>query len=343
MACPAVKSKGLTDYSPVCGGDRPCRLPGNRCINLQTAGAERAAPGAGSTVKIPFLETRISIILRFHAKCPGSPFRPAAFQPPQSESAPVVRPWRVLRRLVLGVHILPWFAAAGYPAYALSLRGHGKSPGRDDLGSLHLDDYMDDIRQVVADLPARPVLIGHSMGATLVERLVAEETFPGAALICPVPPSGLLPVLTRLWWGRPDFFWHAQKLHRGAIDPVAMSTLREFYFTTNAPPEILAGAMRHLSPESPQAVMELAWRGMPSQPLAHDTPMLRDRGRQRCAVHARGCAGGCGAPWHRSDRPPGIAAHADARTRLGAARGNAARLDQTIGACARSCGAAAPS
>jgi pimeloyl-ACP methyl ester carboxylesterase len=171
------------------------------------------------------------------------------------------------------VHILPWFAAAGYPAYALSLRGHGKSPGRNDLGSLHLDDYMDDIRQVVADLRARPVLIGHSMGATLIERLVAEETFPGAALICPVPPSGLLPVLTRLWWGRPDFFWHAQKLHHGAIDPVAMSTLREFYFTTNASPEILAGAMRHLSPESPQAVMELAWRGLSRRAQAHDTPM----------------------------------------------------------------------
>ena len=171
------------------------------------------------------------------------------------------------------VHLLPWFAAAGYPAYALSLRGHGKSPGRDDLGSLHLADYMDDIRSVVAGLPARPVLIGHSMGATLVERLIAEETFPGAALVCPVPPAGLLPVLTRRWWGRPDFFWHAQKLHRGAIDPVAMSTLREFYFTPHAPPEILAGAMRHVSPESPQAVMELAWRGLSARAEAHATPV----------------------------------------------------------------------
>ena len=171
------------------------------------------------------------------------------------------------------VYMLPWFAAAGYPSYALSLRGHGKSLGREDLGSLHLNDYIDDIRQVVDELPGRPVLIGHSMGATLVERMVGEATFPGAALICPVPPSGLLPVLTRLWWGRPEFFWHAQKLHRGAMDPVAMSTLREFYFTSNATPEVLAGAMRHLSPESPSAVMELAWRGMSSRAEEHDTPM----------------------------------------------------------------------
>lgn len=171
------------------------------------------------------------------------------------------------------VHILPWFAAAGYPAYALSLRGHGKSLGRDDLGSLHLGDYMDDIRDVVAELPSRPVLIGHSMGAALVERLVAEEAYPGAALVCPVPPTGLLPVLTRLWWGRPEFFWNAPALHSGAIDPVAMSTLREFYFTSRASPEILAGAMRHLSPEAPQAVMELTWHGMAPQPSIPDTPM----------------------------------------------------------------------
>ena len=66
------------------------------------------------------------------------------------------------------------------------------------------------------------------MGAALVERMLVDESWPGAALVCPVPPSGLLPVLTRLWFGRPDFFWHAQKIHQGMFDPVSLSTLREF-------------------------------------------------------------------------------------------------------------------
>ncbi|MEO8132954.1 MAG: alpha/beta hydrolase [Betaproteobacteria bacterium] len=171
------------------------------------------------------------------------------------------------------LNILPWFAAAGYEAHALSLRGHGKSPGREDLESLSLSDYVDDVTQVVGSLSARPVLIGHSMGATLVDRLIAEEAFPAAALICPIPPSGLMASLTRLWWSRPEFFWHAQKLHHGALDPVAMNTLREFYFTPNAPPEVLAAAMRHLSPESPRAVMELAWRGAATEAAAPGTPL----------------------------------------------------------------------
>ena len=178
-------------------------------------------------------------------------------------------------------YMLPWFAAAGYAAHALSLRGHGKSPGRDDLGSLHLADYVDDIRGVVAALPAPPILIGHSMGAALVERMIAETAFPGAALLSPVPPSGLLPVLTRLWWGRPEFFWQAQNLHHH-FNPVSASTLREFYFTKNATREILMEVMRHLSPESPQAVMELAWRGhsRPSDERAGDTPVCVITGGQ---------------------------------------------------------------
>ena len=131
------------------------------------------------------------------------------------------------------------------------------------MGSLHLSDYIDDIRSVVETLDQRPVLIGHSMGAALVERLIADEQFPGATLVSPVPPSGLLPVLTRLWWGRPQFFMGAHALHDHR-SPVSASTLREFYFTDQAPQEILHRLMRHLSPESPSAVMELAWQGRSS-------------------------------------------------------------------------------
>lgn len=168
------------------------------------------------------------------------------------------------------VHMLPWFASRGFAAHALSLRGHGKSPGRDDLGSVHLSDYIDDIRGVVATLGERPILVGHSMGAALVERLIADESFPGAVLVSPVPPSGLLPVLTRLWWGRPQFFLHAHALH-DHMNPVSASTLREFYFTERAPQDILQRAMRHLSPESPSAVMELTWPGRPAR-ASHATP-----------------------------------------------------------------------
>ncbi|MFL6097117.1 MAG: alpha/beta fold hydrolase [Blastococcus sp.] len=54
-------------------------------------------------------------------------------------------------------------AEAGYPAYGLSLRGHGGSSGR--LRISRLGNYVDDVIAVATSLPAPPVLVGHSMAA----------------------------------------------------------------------------------------------------------------------------------------------------------------------------------
>src|SRR5512146_589692 len=70
-------------------------------------------------------------------------------------------------------YFLPWFAARGYPAYALSLRGHGASGGRESLFVAGIDDYAVDVTRVASGLPAQPILVGHSMGAAVVERLIS--------------------------------------------------------------------------------------------------------------------------------------------------------------------------
>ena len=46
-------------------------------------------------------------------------------------------------------HFLPYFAAHGFPAYALSLRGHGESYGRDSLTWASLADFVDDLEETV--------------------------------------------------------------------------------------------------------------------------------------------------------------------------------------------------
>ena len=91
-------------------------------------------------------------------------------------------------------YFLPWFAARGYAAYALSLRGHGASGGGDTLFIAGLADYEADVEHVAGTLNVPPILIGHSMGAAIVERIVAKRPVRGAALLAPMPPAGLLPI-----------------------------------------------------------------------------------------------------------------------------------------------------
>jgi pimeloyl-ACP methyl ester carboxylesterase len=89
-------------------------------------------------------------------------------------------------------HFLPFFAAQGYEAQALSLRGHGASAGREILPFCRLRDYVADLEQVASALPRPPVLIGHSMGGMVVQKVLHRQRFPAAVLMASVPPHGLL-------------------------------------------------------------------------------------------------------------------------------------------------------
>jgi pimeloyl-ACP methyl ester carboxylesterase len=156
-------------------------------------------------------------------------------------------------------YFLPWFARKGYAAHAVSLRGHGASGGVETLFVAGLDDFAADVSRVAGALPAPPILIGHSMGAAIVERLLSMQPVPAAALVAPVPPAGLLAMATRLAAGQPEIAMFSQ------FDPARMSrhvleALRPYYFSNDVAPEILAEASRHLCAESPRVLLDLSMR-----------------------------------------------------------------------------------
>jgi len=165
-----------------------------------------------------------------------------------------------------GVNFLPWFAGREHPAYALSLRGHGRSGGRETLLVTSLDDYVNDVLRalrMITENHGRPaMLVGHSMGAAIVERLIENHAnrpyWHQAALLAPVPPMGLLPSTARLLALQPDFLWHVQQVTVGGRSAESLNALREHYFTPAVPLELLVELTRHIHPESPRAVMDLS-------------------------------------------------------------------------------------
>ncbi|MBV8440770.1 MAG: alpha/beta fold hydrolase [Hyphomicrobiales bacterium] len=100
-------------------------------------------------------------------------------------------------------HFLDYFAAHGYAAYALSLRGHGDSDGRAGLRLHRIRDYVEDVAAVAAMLPVTPVVIGHSMGGFVVQKYLETRSSPAAFLLASIPPTGAWPMFARLVHGRP--------------------------------------------------------------------------------------------------------------------------------------------
>jgi pimeloyl-ACP methyl ester carboxylesterase len=157
-------------------------------------------------------------------------------------------------------YVLPWFAARGYAAHAVSLRGHGRSDGRDTLFMTGLHDYEDDVVRTAASLPEPPVLIGHSMGAAIVELVLAREGARAAALLAPIPPAGLLPVATRLAAQHPAYLAQFGHLDPSRLSAEVLAALRPFYFGDDVDPRVLAQAARHLNGESARALFDLSLR-----------------------------------------------------------------------------------
>jgi pimeloyl-ACP methyl ester carboxylesterase len=101
--------------------------------------------------------------------------------------------------------------AQGYDCYALDLSGHGASSGHEQLDEFGLADYTDDLTQAVAELPALPVLIGHSMGTLVAQRYLIDGKAAGVALLSPVPPTGTGGTASRLALTNPAFRGIAQR------------------------------------------------------------------------------------------------------------------------------------
>jgi pimeloyl-ACP methyl ester carboxylesterase len=84
---------------------------------------------------------------------------------------------------VFAEHWLPHAASRGFPAHAVSPRGHGGSGATPRAG---LRAYAHDVVQVAAGLPRQAVLVGHGAGALVVTRALARYPARAAVLAAPV-------------------------------------------------------------------------------------------------------------------------------------------------------------
>ena len=112
-----------------------------------------------------------------------------------------------------------FFAARGYSSYALDLRGHHGSSPVSDIGHVQVRDYVDDALSVAATL-GRPIVIGHSMGGLIAQRLAEEDAVIAAVMLCAAPPRWIpplsIPLASRIWRYLPQLLFSKPIMPRRA-------------------------------------------------------------------------------------------------------------------------------
>jgi pimeloyl-ACP methyl ester carboxylesterase len=121
------------------------------------------------------------------------------------------------------------FADHGRAAAAISVRGHGKSGGRADLPGATLTDYIQDIQRAFREFSGPPIVIAHSPGALIAQRLLSSERIRALVLLTPLPPEGmcfvsprLLVTMPTIWPQMVDVFFGSRRV----------SHVRELIFST---------------------------------------------------------------------------------------------------------------
>jgi pimeloyl-ACP methyl ester carboxylesterase len=163
-------------------------------------------------------------------------------------------------------HFLPYFAANGFDAVAVSLRGHGLSEGHSGLKNYRLADYVEDVETTAASLHPLPILIGHSIGAVIVEQYLQSRAASAAVLLCPTP-TGPLPFEKLKWFLH--FPWATFRMIATGNMIHALPSLRGLFFSPEVPAWQVEMYMCRMQNESTQVFTDISRlrRNTPSKTL----------------------------------------------------------------------------
>ena len=161
-------------------------------------------------------------------------------------------------------HYLPYFAGLGHAAYAVSLRGHGASAGRETLNQAGLNDFVDDVASAVDELGEPPVLVGHSMGGLVVD-MALRRGVPAEAgvFLAAVPPTGMAPSALQMMVGQPHLLWQMGVLQGFGPDWVDVDQAQHALFADTPGPDAVLEYTSRMQPESQWALFEMGFPRWP--------------------------------------------------------------------------------
>ncbi len=127
-----------------------------------------------------------------------------------------------------------YFYDKGFEVYANNLRGHAPNPEIEELGKVSIYEYIQDTKYVVHEIKP-DIIIGHSMGGLITQKLLEEYKFKAGIMACSAPPKGVKYHLRKIF----KFGWYSmQQLQASKNDkPLKMIYKMARDFALNNMPE----------------------------------------------------------------------------------------------------------
>jgi len=157
------------------------------------------------------------------------------------------------------VNFLPFFAESGFSSHAVSLRGHGKSEGREKLKWSSLAAFVDDVRRAASTLDHPPVILGHSLGGLVAAKYLEQYSGAAGVLIAPCPSQGMLVSGLKLQFANPWLFTKIMLKQDYAVMFSTPELAKRFLFSDDVPLDEVAEYSSRFGSESYRAALEMIY------------------------------------------------------------------------------------
>jgi len=165
-------------------------------------------------------------------------------------------------------------ARHGYESHALNLRGHHGSRPVHDIGKVSLHDYVDDALDVARSLK-QPIVIGHSMGGLIAQKVAEAGVCRALVLLASAPPRWI-PVVSWLLLRKQLKYAPSLLLHRPLLPDRGDADALMFNRTPIADREAF---FARLVPESGKSGFELSFGAIDVHAPRVTAPVLVVTGR----------------------------------------------------------------
>jgi pimeloyl-ACP methyl ester carboxylesterase len=144
----------------------------------------------------------------------------------------------------------------GHGVSAVALRGHVQPAARGRIWH-RIRDYVEDVRTAAAELDGPPILVGHSMGGFVVQKVLEESAAAGGVLMAPAPPWGVVRTTARIALRHPLAFLKANLLLRLRPLVATPALVRGLLFSPDTPADIVERSAARVQDESYLAYLDM--------------------------------------------------------------------------------------
>jgi pimeloyl-ACP methyl ester carboxylesterase len=157
---------------------------------------------------------------------------------------------------------LPWFATLGVRAFALSVRNHegSRQLSADEYRDTGMEHYVEDIASVIAWVGEPVVLIGHSLGGLMVQKVAEGCDVAAVACIGSASPAGVGATRDFTWDEAEPLMFDRDRMRGSMFADIGEEAFEAIY--------------ARLVPESTRALNQSGLAGVDVDPAKIAAPML---------------------------------------------------------------------